>query len=223
MNKPAKHYLTTGEAAAYCGVTLRTIINWIKQGRLKAYQLPGRRGDNRIATADLRTFMQANKMPIPAALLPGRAGAIGHNDRAPLNQQGEENNADARQAVALVVDDEESIAQTIAWLLQDQGFTTFAVNNSFHAGRLYEKHRPRLMTLDLSMPGVDGFALLKQLQGPRQCKILVISSLGEDQLHRAITLGADAVLSKPLDQDAFVAAVNKLMSAGSAAMVKQHR
>ncbi|MBY0416502.1 MAG: response regulator, partial [Pararheinheimera sp.] len=61
---------------------------------------------------------------------------------------------------------------------------------------------PAVMTLDLQMPGLDGFEVLKYIgQHPElsQTKILVISGLGQTELDRAKAAGADATLSKPFD------------------------
>ena len=59
-----KRSFTTGEVAYFCGVSFRTVIQWIKRGHLNAYQLPGR-GDNRIGVGDLLNFMEEYGMPIP--------------------------------------------------------------------------------------------------------------------------------------------------------------
>ncbi|WP_188150709.1 response regulator, partial [Teredinibacter waterburyi] len=146
-------FLTTGQAATYCGVSLRTIINWINKGLLKAHQLPGSRGDNRIAAADLVAFMQSNELPIPSTL----------EEHVQPNR------------MALVVDDDESMARSVARHLKGLGFITGLAHNGFDAGVSYATLKPSLMTLDLQMPRMDGFALLEQLANQNTCKIIVIS------------------------------------------------
>ena len=74
--------------------------------------------------------------------------------------------------------------------------------DGFQAGVLLLHHKPAVMTLDLQMPGLDGFEVLKYIrQHPElsQTIILVISGLGQAELDRALAAGADAVLSKPFD------------------------
>ncbi|WP_413701198.1 response regulator [Psychromonas sp. KJ10-10] len=77
------------------------------------------------------------------------------------------------------------------------------------------EQKPSLMTLDLTMPGLNGFDLLKHLRAEKQfddLKILVISALAQERLNEAIELGANAVLSKPFKNDELLNIVNKLTS-----------
>ena len=54
--------LSVGQAAQICQVTTRTINNWIRGGKLKAYATPG--GHFRIWPSDLRKFLKAHNMDI---------------------------------------------------------------------------------------------------------------------------------------------------------------
>ena len=60
-----KKYLTTGDISKLCGVNFRTVIRWIKAGNLKAFPLPGTRGDNGVQVADFLDFLRKNNIPIP--------------------------------------------------------------------------------------------------------------------------------------------------------------
>jgi two-component system, cell cycle sensor histidine kinase and response regulator CckA len=60
-----KKVFTTGETAKWCGVNFRTVLRWIERGQLNAYRLPGKRGDFRITSDSLLTFLHENQMPIP--------------------------------------------------------------------------------------------------------------------------------------------------------------
>lgn len=62
-----KKSYSSGDVAKICDVTPRTIIRWIASGKLEAFQLPGR-GNNRVSEDALLRFLQANEMPVPAAL-----------------------------------------------------------------------------------------------------------------------------------------------------------
>jgi excisionase family DNA binding protein len=66
-------FYTTFEAARLLGVSLPTVVNWIKARRLKAHRTPG--GHRRIAREDLAAFMLRHGMPVPEELsgaVPGR-------------------------------------------------------------------------------------------------------------------------------------------------------
>ena len=61
--------LTTGQAAEYCHVSQATIVNWIKDGKLRAYTTPG--GHRRILQSDLVSFLRDHGMPIHPGLTQG--------------------------------------------------------------------------------------------------------------------------------------------------------
>lgn len=177
--------LTTGQAAKLCGVNFRTVSRWIDRGLLPAYQLPGTRGDRRVRVEDLRRFMREHDMPDPWA--------------AP---------ATARRA--LVVDDEPAMARAIERVLRQAGYETALAAGGFEAGAMLFNFQPHVMTLDLRMPGMDGIEVLQFLQRttlPVPLKVVVVSADSEARLQQARELGAHAVLSKPFDNDALLAAL----------------
>lgn len=179
--------LTTGDIAEYCDVNLRTVIRWIDKGSLKGYKLPGR-GNNRVTEENFVAFLKENKMPIPAEFLPDNK-------------------------TVLIVDDDKSMGSAIKRVLKNSGFRCDMASNGFLAGSKLMQHKPTLMTLDLTMPGLNGFELLKHLRGEEQfndLKVLVISALNQDSLDKSLALGANAVLSKPFKNDELLNLVNKL-------------
>lgn len=179
--------LTTGEAAAMCGVSFRTVIRWIARGELQAYRLPGR-GDHRVPRDELRRFMQAHGIP----------------------------QADAPHGMphrVLVTEDEPAMARAIVRVLRRAGFETAVASDGFLAGSLLHTFKPGLMTLDIRMPGIDGLGVLRVLQQqpmPYPLKILVISSDTDERLEQAAALGADGILRKPFGNDVLLAKVRQL-------------
>ncbi|VUD64253.1 Response regulator MprA [Thalassocella blandensis] len=201
VDKPVKPYFTTGEVANYCGVTLRTVINWIKQGRLPAHQLPGTRKDNRISRQDLCSFMQLNGLPLPPDLDQSEA-------EPPLQAV-----QDTKTKIqALVVDDDVSMAKAIGRVLRSAGMQVLFAHDGFEAGRMYEKHQPALITLDLNMPKMDGFAVLDALRDRQGSKILVLSALGDTYMQQALDKKADAVMSKPFDNEVLLQKLQHLLT-----------
>src|SRR5512137_2401647 len=63
---PMRRFYTTYEAAHLLGVSLPTVVNWVKARRLKAHRTPG--GHRRIAREELAGFMQRHGIPLPADL-----------------------------------------------------------------------------------------------------------------------------------------------------------
>jgi len=116
----------------------------------------------------------------------------------------------------LIVDDEEQLAKSIQRVLRGAGYKTSLALDGFRAGSKLMKEKPALMTLDLSMPGIDGFDVIQFVKSSEELsatKILVISALDEDHLQRAISLGADAYLQKPFVNSELLAEIEKLIEA----------
>ncbi len=184
--------LTTGQIAKHCGVNFRTVIRWIEKGRLKAYKLPGR-GDNRVQVADFVEFLTANEMPIP-----------------------EEFQSEISAPKILVVDDDTNMASAIRRVLVRQGYEVEVAHSGFEAGVRLSTANPRLVTLDLQMPGMDGLEVLALIRAEYgvAIRVLVVSAAGEQRLAEAHSAGADAVMHKPFDNDELIAAVQKLCPNG---------
>lgn len=182
--------LTTGEAAKYCGVNFRTIIRWIEKGRLKAYKLPGR-GDHRIQITDFVDFLISNNMPVPGELA-----------------------ADAPTPSILVVEDQLEMASAIRRVLRRAGFDVDIASDGFVAGHMLATNKPSLITLDLKMPGMDGYEVLKFMREQPEyssVKVLVVSAETESGLSKALEYGADEVLPKPFDNDQLLKKIEQLI------------
>ncbi|GAA6166778.1 response regulator [Sessilibacter corallicola] len=181
--------LTTGEAAKYCGVNFRTIIRWIERGRLKAYKLPGR-GDHRIREDDFVVFLKENDFPIPEEF-------------------------EAQSSRVLVVEDSKEMASAIARVLRREGMDVAIAHDGFSAGAMMSSHKPRMITLDLKMPGLDGFGVLEFIRNNseyKSIKVLVISAEPPAALERALVEGANAVMEKPFDNIELVEKIQELLS-----------
>lgn len=165
---------TTSEAAKFCGVSFRTVIRWIQRGELGAYKLPGR-GDHRVPKDELSRFMQMHGIPVPEEWV-------------------------EQSRKVLIAEDDLPMAKAIDRVLRKAGYETVIASDGFLAGSLLHTFKPRLMTLDIRMPGIDGLGVLRFLQKqglPFPLKVLVVSGESDDRLGEALTLGADGVLTKP--------------------------
>jgi len=189
-----KPYLTTREVSAICDVSIVTAGNWIRSGKLKAHRPPG--GRYRIHPEDLFSFLAAGGMPIPDDLKDARRPA---------------------GASVLVVDDEPSFARFVSRLLDSHAGNcrVLEASNGFEAGRRLAEHRPDLVILDLRMPGLDGFAVCRELKNSSRysdVKVLIVSGFLDDEARkRAEAAGADHCLPKPVRPEDLLAAVSKLL------------
>lgn len=212
-----KRVLTTGEVAAYCGVNFRTVIRWIKREQLNAYQLPGR-GDNRIEIDDFIAFLNKHNMPVPddlQAQLQENVKVLEKNDlqtnklprkkKRPAKAKPQENRR------VLIVDDDHPSARAIERTLRRAGFETEIAMDGFSAGALMQVFSPTVMTLDLMMPGLGGFEVLKFMrERSTDIRILVISGMPSQQLAKALEEGADDTMAKPYDNEMLVEKVKHL-------------
>lgn len=185
-----KRSLSTGEFAKFCGVGHRTVLRWIKVGYLDAFQLPGR-GDNRIPVEECVRFMRENKMPVPKklgdAVTPPRI---------------------------LVVEDDPGMVKMIEQHLKEYDVSLHIASDGFRAGADLMKIRPHLLMLDLKIPQLDGFEVLKFVQENEDLKdtrVLIISGAGPDKMDKAKIKGADAVLRKPFRPEDLLKSVEKLL------------
>ena len=109
-------------------------------------------------------------------------------------------------AQILIVDDDAGSRTALANVLRDEGFLVEAVENG-HAALEYLRSAspPRLIVLDLMMPGMDGWDLRhEQKRDPKLATIPVIAVSAAGKL-----VDADAQFRKPLDLDKFLAAVKQ--------------
>lgn len=109
----------------------------------------------------------------------------------------------------LVVDDDPGIRDLLAQLLADDGYRIITASDGQEALDLARRHRPALITMDLMMPGMDGYTAIECLRKDallRAIPIVVISVLGEGG-----GVKSDATLKKPVDEDLLLRAIHALL------------
>ena len=102
----------------------------------------------------------------------------------------------------LIVDDQESNAQLLGEILRDAGYACIAyTNDPYKVCALHQKDHYDLILLDLQMPGMDGFEVmkgLKEIEADGYLPVLVITAQPGHKL-RALAAGAKDFVSKPFD------------------------
>jgi excisionase family DNA binding protein len=78
---PKEKALTTGQVANYCHVSYLTVLKWIREGDLKAYQLPS--GHHRIPETGFREFLEQQRMPVDEAFF----GETGKDSKTILDEE----------------------------------------------------------------------------------------------------------------------------------------
>jgi CheY-like chemotaxis protein len=114
----------------------------------------------------------------------------------------------------LVVEDDTAIRQTIAELLEDEGFAVeCAVNGADALARLERSAAPALILLDLTMPVMDGWTFREtQRRDPRYARIptVIVTAAHAGDPRAADPLAPAAYLAKPFDLDRLLATVHRL-------------
>jgi DNA-binding NtrC family response regulator len=114
----------------------------------------------------------------------------------------------------LIVDDDRAFRLSTAALLRADGYDVDGVADGAAAAEALRASKPDLLVLDLRMPGVDGLGVVEALRmwGER-VPILMISGFGTvDAAVRALHLGADDFLTKPVEPDVLSARVADLLA-----------
>ena len=112
------------------------------------------------------------------------------------------------KSTVLVVDDESSLRETIAYALRREGFVVETAAEGTRALAIARERKPDLIVLDIMLPGLDGLQICRALRRESSVPILMLSAKGEE-LDRVLGLeiGADDYLTKPFAMRELVARI----------------
>ena len=112
----------------------------------------------------------------------------------------------------LVVDDEESICIVLGTKLRAAGHEVLIANDGTQAIELVKREKPDIVVLDLLLPGMSGFDVLKELRSISKIPVIILSVKGADNDKiRGLQLGADDYLPKPFNPDELMARIEAVM------------
>ena len=167
-------FLTPNQVADRLLVAPVTVRLWASRGLLPSVSTPG--GHRRFRVQDVEAFI-AKRQQLQAS-------------------------ADAPPSRLLIIDDDPQFARYLSNLLAVRA-PSVAVDvacDGFSAGIKCEAMRPDVVTLDLQMPDMDGFAvcrLLRSMFGDRKPRIVALSGfMSSDNVKRILAAGANACLAK---------------------------
>lgn len=101
----------------------------------------------------------------------------------------------------LVVDDEVHVVRLLQKYLKSKSYEVYTATNGMEAIEKVKEVRPHIVLLDIIMPGIGGIDALKEIKkiNPKIAVIMVTAVIDEELAKRAIQLGADDYITKPLD------------------------
>ena len=179
-------WLTLGQAASYLGVAQSTVRKWSDGGRLSAFYTPG--GHRRFRRGDLDAFLAGSSS----------------------------GTATAEKPLVLVVDDDEQLREFIRVNLEMDGYVVREAGSAAEGLAALEEQAPALVLLDVMMPQVDGFEMLRRMQeqhGLGSVPVIMFSGkVDEETADRAAREGAQAFVGKPFDPQALIESTKQLLS-----------
>lgn len=183
--------LSPYKIAELCHSPISTVFVWIEKGELQAT----REGEEHLVQArDLVVFLRKKGLPIPKEL----------EDCQPLQ--------------ILIVDDEEPIRMMVRRVIQ-KNYPHAEIHEAadgFQAGMRIAQVAPRLVILDLKLPGIDGLRVSQIVESDtslKATKILAISGFHpEESRKKSLAMGADDFLGKPFSVQSLKSKVSKLLN-----------
>jgi DNA-binding response OmpR family regulator len=117
------------------------------------------------------------------------------------------------KGTVLIVEDEQSIADLVRLYLEREGFTVEWRSDGRSGLAAVEATRPRLVVLDLMLPALDGFEVLKALRGGGGRLPVIVVTAREEEADRVLglELGADDYVTKPFSPRELVARVKAVL------------
>jgi CheY-like chemotaxis protein len=119
----------------------------------------------------------------------------------------------------LVVDDNPQNAKLVSFLLNARGYSVTTAGTADEALAILEREVPRLILMDLQLPGMDGLALTRKLKADPRTRDTVIAAFtayamkGDEA--RAREAGCDAYITKPIDTRSLPAQIAELLARGA--------
>lgn len=112
----------------------------------------------------------------------------------------------------LIVDDDSNIAELISLYLVKECFETTIAEDGEEALSLFDEFKPDLVLLDIMLPGIDGYEVLRRLRAISNVAVIMLSAKGEtfDKV-LGLELGSDDYIVKPFDSKEMVARVKAVL------------
>lgn len=113
----------------------------------------------------------------------------------------------------LMVEDEVELADLLSLYIEKAGYTVQRAASGEAALACLQKGAVKMLLLDITLPGMDGFAVCREVRRTAGVPVLMISArVGKEDQLNGFRLGADDYIEKPVDPDLLVAKINALFA-----------
>ncbi len=124
--------------------------------------------------------------------------------------------SNADRPVILVVDDDVDLSGIIRLILTSAGFDTHVANSGQEALDWLTANRPDLVLLDLMMPDINGFTILRKMRAnepTKQLPIVVLTAKADQETRdETRSMGADEFLTKPINANSLIDHVKRALA-----------
>ncbi|NBE99541.1 response regulator transcription factor [Nonomuraea sp. KC401] len=120
---------------------------------------------------------------------------------------------DVMEARLLIVEDDPNILELLAASLRFAGFDVTTAKSGLHAVAAVQRHRPDLVVLDVMLPDLDGFEIVRRLRGGglrTPVVFLTARDETEDKI-RGLTIGGDDYVTKPFSLEEVIARIHAVL------------
>jgi len=122
-----------------------------------------------------------------------------------------------KKALILVADDNTDCRELLVWFLAGHGFQTIAAKSGREAVELAIKCQPRLVLMDINMPGMNGYEATRAIHAHRKGWKIPVVAVSTDFASygfegSALKAGFMAFIPKPWEQDALLRLVTKVLN-----------
>ena len=108
----------------------------------------------------------------------------------------------------LIVEDEANIRELLRLYLEREGYAVIEAENGVEGIKMWKSEKPDMLLLDVMMPGMDGWAVCKEIRAESDVPIIMLTAKGEtaDRVS-GLEMGADDYIVKPLEMPEVIARV----------------
>jgi two-component system chemotaxis response regulator CheY len=115
----------------------------------------------------------------------------------------------------LVVDDDESILESVAEILDMEGYAVEVAADGAEALRQIERTQPSVVLLDMRMPVLDGWGVVRSLKEQGRSVPILVMTAAQDARKWAEEVGAAGYVAKPFDLPDLLDAVERATGSGA--------
>lgn len=111
-----------------------------------------------------------------------------------------------RDKTILVIDDDEQVRRLVQTLLEQEGARVITAAEGDSALRLFYRHQPDLVIVDIMMPLVSGWEVVRRIRELSDVPVIMLTAVhGDQETVRALTMGCDDYVTKPFTPNVLIA------------------